>query len=486
MSKPLVRRQHPLYFIILLVATIKPLIIPILVFFVFGSKRNPFEWQPVVYYGAGAAAILYFAAMVLSWRRFTYIRDEHQLAVRSGILFRESKVIHRNRIHSVQIQQPLIQRLFGIAQVVVETAGSGSKPEAVLRAVSLEEAKEIQELARKNVGAIEPAQDEETPVVPAEPSAEFAERVDVSPGTFLLAALTTANLRLALAFIAGIGSFADDVLGESFYNSLADTALRYLTGPYAILIWASVALLLSWILSIGLYVWKYAGFNVEVRGDQATVSYGLLEKRRFVFPIGKVQAAMFVEGLLRRPFGRGELRVLVVHSDKEAAVMLHPFIKDTDVKNLLSRLIPHIEPISPDIQPPVGALLAFVRWKIAIAALAGGGAIAGFGIAAVWPSLLLIPVVTWWGYMQFKSEAAGMEGSHLVLRHRNIALTTAWMRRNHIQTLKLTASIPQRRKRWRTVNAAVMGGLRGYFFSARLLPAEKAEQIREWYGRRTR
>jgi putative membrane protein len=151
MSDPAVRRQHPLYFVILLAAWIKPLLLPALVVVVFQGKGNPFEWPTIAYYGLGAAITLQFAFALLSWQRFTYVRDEHQLIVRSGILFRQMKTIHRNRIHSIQIQQPLVQRLFGIAQVVVETAGGGGKPEAVLRAVSLKEARNIEELARKEI-----------------------------------------------------------------------------------------------------------------------------------------------------------------------------------------------------------------------------------------------------------------------------------------------------------------------------------------------
>lgn len=486
MSEPVYRRQHPLYFLVLLIKWLKPMLVPAIVLVV-AKGESPFEWPPAVYYSLGAALALASVGLMLSWQRFSYLRDDQQLIVRSGVWFRQLKTIHRNRIHSIQIQQPLIQRLFGVAQVVVETAGRGEKPEAVLYTVTLAEAREIQSLARKEPGdALKAAAlDSSVPVVLLDDDIPKPRvRIHLTPLTFLLAAVTTSNLQLTMAFIAGLVSFADDILGESIYDSLAHTAVKYLNGPFSVLIWTGVALLISWVLSIGLYVWKYAGFKLEGNGDRITVSYGLIEKQQLTFPVSKVQAAMLVEGLLRRPFGRGELRLLVVHSDKEAAVMLHPFVKVSEVKELLGQLVPHIHPLAPSITPPREAWFSFVRWKLLVSILASAGLIVGFGIVLSWPALLLIPLSVLWGHAQFCSEAAGMDGNYFALRHRGLAVTTAWMRRRHIQTLTLTASVVQSRKGLRSVEAAVMGGMKGHVFSARLLPAEQAEQIKRWYSQR--
>lgn len=511
MSEPVSRRQHPFYFLVLIAEWIKPLLVPIIIFVFFNRKSSPFDWPPYVYYAILAAVVLQLGGALLSWRRFTYVRNNHQLIIRSGILFRQVKTIQRNRIHSIQIGQPLIQRLLGIALVSVETAGGGGKAEAVFRAVSLAEAREIQQLAHKELSESEisnvaddlaevPADEvksewngsfnsieTKSESVPFSSANSSDMSIQVPPSTFLQAAVTTSNLQLTLAFIAGIISFADDILGESVYDSVADTAVKYLDGPFAVLLWAAVALVLAWVLSIGLYTWKYAGFKLQRLGDQITVSYGLLEKRQLTFPIDKVQAVMLVEGLLRKPLGRGEIRLLIVQSDKkETTVMLHPYVKISEVKGLLERLVPHIRPIAPSIVPARHAWFSFLRWKLAFTAVVAAGLMYGFGIVLAWPSLLFIPIAAAWGHAQYRSEAAGMEGYDFVLRHRRLAETTAWMRRKHIQALTLKASVMQRRKGRRNVEAAVMGGLKSYVFTARLLPAEQLEQIWSWFSRKQR
>ncbi|QJD87246.1 PH domain-containing protein [Cohnella herbarum] len=500
MSEPVVRRQHPLYFLVIIAEWLKPLLVPIVVFVVINRRGNPDEWPPIVFYGIVAAFVVQFVAGYLSWRRFTYVRDDRQLLVRSGVLFRQVKAIHRNRVHSIQIQQPFIQRMLGISQVVVETAGGGGKPEVVIRAVSLEEAEAIQALARRDLEEIPVVEEDQSSAsesiarTASRPIAMLAadetaptsiQSIHVSSKTLTLAALTTTNIQLTLAFIAGIASFADDILGKSVYESLADTAMKSLNGPFAIVIWSGVALLLAWVLSIGLYVWKYAGFKLERNGDRITVSHGLLEKRQLTFSVAKVQAVLFVEGLLRKPLGRGEVRLLVVQSDKETSVMLHPYLKADELEGLLASLMPDVKPIAPTIVPEGKAWLAFVRWKAIVTGVAAAGLIYGFGFALAWPALLLLPLVAWWGYAQFRSEAAGTDGSHFVLRHRRLAVTTAWMRRKHIQALTMHASVIQRRKGRRDVRAAVMGGLKGTVLTARMLPVEDTERIGKWFSRRS-
>jgi putative membrane protein len=310
--------------------------------------------------------------------------------------------------------------------------------------------------------------------------------IRISPMTLTLAALTTSNIQLTLAFVAGIVSFADDIIGQSMYESLADTAMNRLNGPFSILIWSGVALLLAWILSIGLYVWKYAGFKMERNGDRITVSHGLLEKRQLTFSVGKVQAVLLVEGLLRKPLGRGEVRLLVVQSDKEATIMLHPYLKIGELEGLFASFMPDFQPIAPTVVPEDKAWFAFIRWKLVVTAVAAAGLIYGFGFVPAWPALLLLPLVALWGHAQFRSEAAGTEGGQFVLRHRRLAVTTAWMRRKHIQALTLQASVLQRRKGRRDIAAAVMGGLKGYVLTARMLPVHEAERIGKWFSKRYR
>lgn len=96
-----------------------------------------------------AAAI---AAMIglqwLSWLRFTYTVGADDIRVEQGILGREARSVPYERIQDASIEQKLLPRLFGLAEVKFET-GSGGSDEIVLAYVSVAEAERLRKLVRE-------------------------------------------------------------------------------------------------------------------------------------------------------------------------------------------------------------------------------------------------------------------------------------------------------------------------------------------------
>ena len=96
-----------------------------------------------------AAAI---AAMIglqwLTWLRFTYTIGTDDIRVEQGILGREARSVPYERIQDVSLEQKLLPRLFGLAEVKFET-GSGGSDEIVLAYVSAEEAERLRRLVRE-------------------------------------------------------------------------------------------------------------------------------------------------------------------------------------------------------------------------------------------------------------------------------------------------------------------------------------------------
>jgi putative membrane protein len=126
------RRLHPLSWLFVLLQQLKQFIVPLLALFLFKQgDRN--ELWPLI--GVGALAL------VSVWRYFTYRYhiDADRLVIRSGVLHRSLRVIPFARIHNVAVHQSLLHRMFGVAEVRLESAG-GQKPEAQMRVLSLADA----------------------------------------------------------------------------------------------------------------------------------------------------------------------------------------------------------------------------------------------------------------------------------------------------------------------------------------------------------
>ena len=104
------RRLHPMSWLFVLLQQLKQFILPLLVLVVFGrGDRN--ELWPLV--GVGVLVVLSL------WQYVTYrygIAGD-RLVVRSGLLERSLRVIPFARIHNVAVQQSLLHRMFGVAEV---------------------------------------------------------------------------------------------------------------------------------------------------------------------------------------------------------------------------------------------------------------------------------------------------------------------------------------------------------------------------------
>jgi putative membrane protein len=89
-----------------------------------------------------------------SWLRLTYFFDQDgDLRIHSGIVTRNERRVQVSRLQSVDITQPLIARLFGLAEVRPEVAGA-SNESTKLRYLSIDEATQLRsDLLARAAGA---------------------------------------------------------------------------------------------------------------------------------------------------------------------------------------------------------------------------------------------------------------------------------------------------------------------------------------------
>ncbi|TRW43198.1 PH domain-containing protein, partial [Georgenia yuyongxinii] len=92
-------------------------------------------WDTVTAYRARAFLVIVGVLVVvatvatvysmLAWRRMRFSVTSESIDLHTGILFRQERHARLNRVQAVDVVQPLLGRLFGLAQVRVETAGGG-------------------------------------------------------------------------------------------------------------------------------------------------------------------------------------------------------------------------------------------------------------------------------------------------------------------------------------------------------------------------
>jgi len=82
-------------------------------------------WKVLLGLAVVAASAFGYAA--LAWRMTAYAVDDDAVHLRKGVVFRQQRHARLDRLQAVDIRQPLLARLFGLAELTLEVAGgSGS------------------------------------------------------------------------------------------------------------------------------------------------------------------------------------------------------------------------------------------------------------------------------------------------------------------------------------------------------------------------
>ncbi len=299
------RRLHPWSWLFVLIDSLRQFLLPLAVLLVYGGRREE-NYQLVV---AGVAVVV--LALVSVWRYFTYRyrADGDSLFIRSGLLERSLRQVPFSRIHNVELRQTLLHRLFGVAEVKLESAG-GTKPEAQMRVLRLDDALALERLIRHRGRG-----------------ADVVDADTTDAGEPLLALSTAEIVRLGLISNRGMivvgAAFALSwqVLPDDAYKHAFNLARREVFGyaehfngswsstAFAVMGVVLLALALVRAFSVLLALTRYHGFELREHGRRLTVERGLLARVRSSVSRRRIQAWTLREGVLHRLFGRRSLGI---------------------------------------------------------------------------------------------------------------------------------------------------------------------------------
>jgi putative membrane protein len=345
---------------------------------------GPVAWVLLAVLVGGAA---YGAA---SWLRTKYWIEADELRVDTGVLSRQSRRIRVDRLQGIDISQPFVARLLGLAELKMDVAGGGAR-EGSLAFLRLQDAHELRAvlLARRDAVVAERAGARPGgagPDVPGPPGAGPAVTIpaDTSPavtgplgpapvvpervlarldlGTLLLSLLLspeTVLFTLAAVALGAVFAVVGEVGGAAgvvpVIGGFALTQFRKLSGYYRFTVTES---------PVGLQVRR-----------------GLFELDAQTVSLARVQGVVVTEPFLWRHLGWARLDVAVAGTagsagdGKPAASTVMPVAPREEVLRLARRLLSAAGAPDPDAvvlrPPPLRARWAVPVWHRAL--LAGVG-----------------------------------------------------------------------------------------------------------------
>ena len=276
---------------------------------------NRFLWVVLAFLAVLALVVLYGW---FSWRVAKFRIGSDRLEYRWGLLFKQHRQVRYDRIQSVDVSRPLLARLFGLAQVVVQSAG-GSDSQVELSYLTQGKAIHARDavlsliddvtvptpsvttdtratgsegddgLAAGQVGAVPGGEDAQgrgaypssllesiRGDVAATRGRQVLRRITVPMGRFIASLLYHPITVIVLIMVPGalIGAVlfpiaALPILAPLFFGAVVPHVSRFL---------------------------KEANFSVDVESDRLRITHGLTDQRSNTVPMARIQAVEISQG----------------------------------------------------------------------------------------------------------------------------------------------------------------------------------------------
>ncbi|MBI4409013.1 MAG: PH domain-containing protein [Gemmatimonadetes bacterium] len=466
-------RLHPLTIVFSSLRIARGLVLPALVG---GASAGGGELDRVVVWVFAFLSIPAFLAAFARYFTFRYGLDQDDLIIDSGVLSRRHRVIPLARIQNLEVRQSALQRIAGVAELRVETAG-GVEAEAVLSVLRVPEAQALRsellgrgkpratvpadaatqrplDAARSRLGAAA------TAAAMAHAGAAAATPtplVRLSTGELMVAGATANEAGLFAAAIAGGLQFVDELpirLPEAVVDPGALAQRLPLTGALlAVVVVAGLAvvfLLLGWIFSIIGAMVGYHGFTLERAGDELRTRYGLLNRREAAAPLARLQAVRVEQTILRRAFGLCALKLETAgggpaQGQHGGAELVVPLVRRAAVPGLLAVLLDGFDYDAVRLRPahPRARRRAFLRYSVPVVGAALG---LGLFVHAGWLALLGLEPLAYLAADRYWRELGHARlGEHVLARVGLLERVTWIVPEKKVQTVHVRESPFQRR-----------------------------------------
>ena len=461
------RRQHPVAAITKVLEIIRGNFITILVILFVGGSGDQETLLNITWILGTIIVLLVWG--VLSWLRFTYRIEEDQLVIEQGVLMRQKLYISKDRIQVIDITSGILQRMFGLVEVQVKTAGSGSK-EAKISAVTKSVARELREKLRKEKPAEGTVREKEQP--------EKVYRLGAKD--LVIAATTSGRLGVALSIVGTIFSQVDQVVSEEQMVRYLEAVIPTTASTSLIVTTILFLLVVSWMLSFLGTVITYGNFNVRLKEEELMISHGIFEQKQLTIPFNRIQAIQVKEELLRQPFGYATLKLDSAGYGDEGgkSVMLFPLMQKKRVVDFIREVLPEYDKSVPAVHPPSRSIRRYIFRSVLLAVLfiVPVGLLFSFS----WYLLLIAIPAAGLGYLQYRDAAVGVSRETMIMRYRLLSRNTVIIKRYRVQTVQSSVNPFQKREGVAHFTATVASGREGHEFTVRDLEVEQVTRLWTW------
>ena len=454
---------------------IKESIIPLIVFLVSIGSKIPAKYggdytEILVVIAFGVISI---ALAIVKWKRNVYCVETEGIYIKYGVFEMHERTVPFSQVHTADISSSIVQRVFNVCKLEIDTAGGDGKSEISIF-LSKQEAVRVKNIIFKGN-----KMEDEVEIMEEKNIKKFMTSLK---DLFVMATFSSRILTgffIIIAFYAKIDDkVPDDVKrgAEAFSNDVikeinGTSIIKYIVALVLIM------LFISWSISVIMTVVKYYRFTVIREEDNIKLSYGLFNKKEVTIPVKRIQSIIIVEGVIKKPLGYFSLNLETIGygKDKGESTMICPIAKKKVLDKFFEDVLPEMN-ITYDLEkPPRKALKGFLLSRLLVDFIV-------MSIIAIFAPygyyiFLLVPIIVIWHYIRFIDNGLYCSEDFVVMRYRNLARKTVIVQKECIQSIEKSQNIFQKRKAIAKYEVTIAGDILGKSYTVRYMNEDYIEDI---------
>lgn len=325
--------------------------------FFFGDESNPVDIAAAIPVFVIAFVVIYscfIAYRIMYYRTSGYEFSEKEIKCNRGVFFRKRSLLEYNKIHAVNKKQHIVQKIFGIAVLTVDSGSANTSHQAEITIIEKE--KTVDALLKK-LNALKKNKRLESDIAEEKEEVLLSENDSLYSFTSKKKILyTLINIATTAFFMVLFGVLL--IIALSVCKLIVKGDFLGTWGQYfffAVLITLGATLLFSLFSFIIFIINSFVGyynFFITKRGNDIQISYGLLERHTNTFSCDRIKAVKISQGIVQRILGFASIRLEVIgytvgsgEDAKDAGLgVLVPFCKYDEVGEILGKVLPDYVP----------------------------------------------------------------------------------------------------------------------------------------------
>ena len=280
--------------------------------------------------------MLTFIRLSINYFYYSYQVVGDELIINKGWLSKSKTVVKLDKIHEVNLNQKLIHKIIGLYLVGVDTAGS-SKTEITINGISYHKALALKEVLTNTQSKIAVDTAEHSPEKSTEEFTEdelinepipqkttFSEKISIGLPSLIKIGLTRNYLQTFALLFAFSFQIIDQVRSFLSYDADEEDATRYgemfqasnfeQLGGLLILMFILGVVFFVVVFNLVRTLLSYYNYQINLKNNQLTVSYGLTDSHITAVPSQKVQLFKVQQNYFQKLMNLFEVKIQQVES----------------------------------------------------------------------------------------------------------------------------------------------------------------------------